>query len=171
MDKQEKEYHLWEKEDKKDYWKNYYCFAEAYRKAALELLSIEKNKDDYNAEDILPVLQCFCQYIELIFKVLLLKENIKIKETLGHNLYGLYKKVKKKYEDFELSKNVIYFIEDLEKLNKGGQSFRYPISNKGKRFWINHISDQFLSLKGLIKISKQTIGEIILYIKKKQSLI
>jgi hypothetical protein len=166
----EREYYVWDKEGEEEpEWIKFYYFSESYRKAFLTLLAKEEKNEDsvYFDEDILPVLMNFSQYLELIFKALLIKANVLINELIGHNPKEIYEKVKEVYPDFILSESSLLFIEDFNWINEFGQSLRYPVSSRGQRLWLHGTEGRHFLLNGIASISKQVMGEIYNYLKLK----
>jgi len=170
----EREYYVWDKigEEKED-WEIFFYFSESYRKAFLTLLQKEERGIDavYYDEDILPILMNFSQYLELVFKALLIKANVPLDSlsqgSVGHSPKASLEKVKENYADFELSPTSILFIEDFDWINQFGQSLRYPVSSQGQRFWLHNLEGRHFNLSGISTIGKQVMGEINNYLKTK----
>ena len=170
----EREYAVWDKKGEEgEDWIKYYYYSEAYRKSFLTLLEKQESGLDpvYHDEDILPVLMCFSQYLELAFKTLLTKAKVPLgtagKGLTGHKPKGIYKQVKAVYSDFQLSAHAILLLDEFEWINEQGQSLRYPISSKGQRFWVDENEGRHFNLSGISSITKQVMSEIYLYFRNK----
>ena len=113
------------REEINENWQKFYHLACSYEKAILILLNHEKISNSFYSErDILPILNNLHNYIELIFKALLLEKKQELK--IIHNIKLLFFEVKK-YHNFNLNKNDEEFINFLNSLGENGYFFRYPI--------------------------------------------
>jgi len=117
-------------------WQNMYDLSKSYLKSIRLLLTKEReaSNSDYSHYNIYPVMVLLHNYIELVFKSLIMQECGKLIAT--HDLEDLKDEVEKLHPHFE-TKNFEAFIKWLSEENPGNASFRYDVNKKNEACFVD----------------------------------
>lgn len=124
-------------------WINMYDLSKSYKKSIKVLLENETQSFTYFEYDIYPALVLIHNYLEQIFKSLILKNTGEIRAS--HNLDSLKCEVVKLHKKFEINKSQD-FILWLNKENPQNASFRYNLKKNGTEVFVDSTKD---TLKGI----------------------